>query len=639
MTTPIPTSTGPRRARLASGLAAAAAAGLVAVLVPRVLALVAAPESGATLARALPGPLGGLLVRLAEAPGLVAALAALVPLVLWVAARLAGTLAASDPERLHRGLAFAWTVSVLAAAAAILARPSELKQGLAALGYAIGWPTVLSAAAVLWTSSFSRALSHGILLALTLAGLVARVLPLGWPGEHSLTWWAMLPAAPLGALAVAVGLGALAVAIVLAVIARADRVPAPLALAALSLASLLLLRALPAFEHYGPAKHSAALASEINTSYFQAADSVRGVRAFVRDHARRMPGYAMHARTHPPSWPIVFHAATRAGDTPAAVAVASATARVLGADLREAAELAASVALRPLTFAETNGLWLVVGRLAAWILALPWCVWFLSRSRVGNAPALRAAALATLLPAPLLYFPDVDVVHPALYAIAAGAWLRRDRHPAWPFLGGVTAAILAALSFGNLALFAWFAIVVALEWRAPRGTARHELRAALLVLVPLAGLVAAAVAVGARPFTMLATALAEHREILAHRTALLWMALHPLEVAVGLGFPLVFAFARGIDWGGLAARARARAATGAEPLLVATLATLVLLDLSGATKGESARLWMGWFPLLVAGGAGVLAAHQRGWGRLALGLAATLVVLKGFYVFVWLYKL
>jgi hypothetical protein len=48
---------------------------------------------------------------------------------------------------------------------------------------------------------------------------------------------------------------------------------------------------------------------------------------------------------------------------------------------------------------------------------------------------------------------------------------------------------------------------------------------------------------------------------------------------------------------------------------------------------------MGCFPLVLAGAAPALAARERDWPRLAVLLAATLVVLKGFYVYVWLYTL
>jgi hypothetical protein len=42
---------------------------------------------------------------------------------------------------------------------------------------------------------------------------------------------------------------------------------------------------------------------------------------------------------------------------------------------------------------------------------------------------------------------------------------------------------------------------------------------------------------------------------------------------------------------------------------------------------------------VLAGAAPALAAREHDWPRLAVLLAATLVVLKGFYVYVWLYTL
>ncbi len=640
MRTPaLPVAADARRARFASALAVITSSLLVGVLVPRVLATLVAGNANATLARALPGGLGGLLSKFAEAPLLVAVFVAFAPPLLWVASRLAGALIGSDPRALDTGLAFAWTVSVLASASAIVWAPGEIKQGLAALGYALAWPAVLSVAAVLWSSALPRVLAHGLLLFCTLAGLVARVLPIGWPGEHSLSWWAMLTGVPPGALLFSLSLVAVAALLVCVVIARAGRVPSLLALLLLSLASLLLLRALPMLEHYGPAKHPAALASEINTSYFQAAGRVTAPGAFVRAHAATMPSLAMHARTHPPLWPLAFHAATRLGAADAPARAASLVARALGADTREAAELAASVAEQPLSLAQVNGLWLLVGGFALAVALLPFAVWFLASAFASPRSAVRAAALAVLLPAPLLYFPDVDVLHPVLYALAAGAWLRRERGTIWPLTAGGITALLVALSFGNLALLACFMGVAWLGAHGPGRSPGHDRRHTVLLLLPLVALAVVALLMGAHPYAMLTTALAQHRAILAHRTRLLWMALHPLECAVGVGFPLVFAFARGFDWRGLFERARARSLEGGELLWSATLATLLLLDLSGASKGESARLWMGWFPLALAGGVAALDTRERGWAWLVLGLAVTLVVLKGFYVFVWLYRL
>jgi hypothetical protein len=629
----------PGAAFAASAVVALLAALLAGRLAGGVLSALGADGDAGTLARALPGPAGALLLAVGRAPLLAMALAGLVPLACWTAAVLAARPARTEPRQAHLGLSFAWLVSVVTSVSAWVAPPADAKQGLAALGYALGWPAYLSLVALLGPSRLPRPATRGALLAALLALLVVRALPLGWPGETSLSWWAMLPAVAPARLAAALLLVAVATFAVVAVLARGARGHALASLAPLVLASLLLQRALPELEHYGPAKHPAALASEINTSYLQAAWRVRDPASFVRGHADSLGTLPMHARTHPPLWPLVFHGAVGLGETPYGRAVAGAAARLLGADVREAAELAASVAERPLADAEVTGLWLLVARFALAVSMLPLATWFLARALGSELAARRAAALSVLLPAPLLYFPDVDVLHPLLYALAAGAWLRRARGATWALLAGGVAALLVAFSFGNLALYAAFAALALLSARAGGPGLRSEWRHAATALAPLASLVAGAELSGARPLAMFAQALRQHHAILAHRTPLLWVALHPLELAVGLGFPLVLAFGSSLDWRALLDGVRRRALAGGPLLLAATLLVLLVVDLSGQGKGEAARLWMGWTPLLLAGGCGALETRSRGWGRLAVGLAATLVVLKGFYVFVWLYRL
>ncbi len=621
---------------LAVALGAAVLAGSLAI---QVLAALDPAGEAATLARALPGPAAALLARLARAPLLAGLLAGMVPVAAWAAATWAVRPACAEPRTVARGLAAAWLVSLLASALALTAGPLAPRQELAALGYALGWPAWLSLLAVLGPSRLPKPATRGVLLGVLLLLLVLRVVPLGWPGETSLSWWAMLPAVPPARLLGALALIALATLAVIAVIRRGERGRTLAALAPLVLASFLLQRALPELEHHGPAKHAAALASEINTSYFQAGARVGAPAEFVRAHADSLARLPMHARTHPPLWPVVFNGATRLGELRFVQRLAGGTARLLGAEPRQAAELAASVAERPLAAAELAGLWLLVARFAVAVALLPLAVWFLARAVGGELAARRAAALATLLPAPLLYFPDVDLVHPLLYALAAAAWLRRARGAAWALLAGAVAALLVALSFGNLALYAAFAALAALAGGSARRGLRAEAASGALALVPLALLVAAAWLAGARPLAMFAAALREHHAILAHRTPLLWMALHPLEAAVGLGFPLVLGPGGALAWRALADGARRRALEGGPLLLGATLLVLLLVNFSGQGRGEAARLWMGWYPLLLAGACAALESRPRGWALLAAGLAGTLVVLKGFYVFVWLYRL
>ena len=616
-----------------------AAAGGAWLLAYRVLGQLSATADADTLTRALPGPLAEVVKRFVGAPTLPALFLALVPPLAWIACGGIGSALRADGTRARGAQALVWLGSLATSVAALLAGATAAKQGMSALGYALAWPALASLAAVLWASPLPRLTVVALVTDAVLLGLVARVLPVGWPGENSLSWWPMMLSAPRGPMLLAVG-GVLAAA-GLAVVAASRRTQArpAIRLGALTLASALLLRSLPALEHYGPDKHAAALASAINTSYFQVASGIRSPHSFVSGYGERMRSLPMHARTHPPSWPLLFRAALDAGAHPAGARIAHAAAWAMGADWRASDTLAASVAERPLAPAETAGLWLMVALLAVCVLALPAAGYFLARAFAPPDVAVVAAAWCALLPAPFLVFPDVDVVHPMLYALAVGAWLRRDRHLAWALAAGVIGAVLVALSLGNLALYLAFASLTLLGYyNAPRRGWR-EGAAVVLLLLPLAGAAAWAEVLGAHPLALYAEGMRQHHLILAHRTRWLWMFLNPLETAIALGVPTTLWLALHLDLRGLWRGLRRATLAGGERLTSAGLIVLLALDLSRQTRGESGRLWMGFFPLLLAGAAPVLAPRELDWRRLALLLAATLVVLKGFYVFVWLYAL
>jgi hypothetical protein len=620
----------------AAMLAAALAAGALA---RAVLLRLAAGEDQETLARALPGPLARVVERFAGAPLVPSLFVALVPLLVWVACGALTSALRSDDRNAQRAQALIWLGSIGASLAALASGMTAAKQGMAALGYALAWPALASVAAVLWASPLPRIVLVALVTDLVLVGLAARALPIGWPGENSLSWWAMLPHAPRGPLLAALLAAAMAAALATLAVARQLRLPLAARLALLTLLPALLLRTLPGLEHYGPEKHAAALASEINTGYFQVAGRVVERGAFVRGYAADMAALPMHARTHPPLWPLVFRAALDAGARPGGERLARFAAHALGAGWDASDSLAASVAEHPLAAADVAGLWLLVAALAACVLALPLATYFAARAFAPSEAALLAAAWAALLPAPLLYFPDVDVAHPVAYVLVLGAWLRRDRHGLWPLAAGTLAAALVALSFGNLTVLILCAAVTLLGVNGEPARRRRELVHVALLLLPLALLVAWAERAGARPLALYAEAMRQHHVILAHRTRLLWVGLNLLESAVALGVPTVLWLASQLDWRALGARARRAALAGGERLLAGTLLALLVLDVSGQTKGESGRLWMGCFPLVLAGAAPALAARERDWPRLAVLLAATLVVLKGFYVYVWLYTL
>ncbi|MEQ1833802.1 MAG: hypothetical protein ABL977_12165, partial [Candidatus Eisenbacteria bacterium] len=296
---------------LGAGLAASALGG-------RVLAAFAAGQDREVLGRALPGPLAVLFTQLSRSPVLIHVLFALVPVLVALCCGAIVHLLRADGVRAVRGQTLVWTVSAVISLITLAAGVEGLKPGMAALGYALAWPAVGALGVVLWSSAQPRGRVFAVWTLVVLAGWVLRLLPVGWPGQNSLTWWAMLPARP--PLEVVAGIATLALAAVLARVVprRAQGTGVAWRLLLATGVSVLLLRALPAFEHYGPAKPPAALASEISTSYLQVALTIDDAPEFARQHADRLRTYPMHARTHSPVWPLLFRAAIRAGASPVA---------------------------------------------------------------------------------------------------------------------------------------------------------------------------------------------------------------------------------------------------------------------------------------------------------------------------------
>jgi uncharacterized membrane protein len=469
-------------------------------------------------------------------------------------------------------------------------------------------------------------------------GLLIRALPLGMPGQNSWSYWAMLPHRPIAALLT----GSFELILALALLIALGRVRSEVAcrwgLAGLALVGLLLTRGLPEFEHYGPDKHAASLASENNTSYLQVSDRLGETAPALRGYAARMPDLPMHGRTHPPGWPLLFRAATRLGATPIGEMKAGATAWLLGADRSTAARLASDVAERPLSAAEDAGLWLLVGLALLCVLILPALVYLAAREFAEPPAAFRAAQAATLIGAPLLFFPDVDCVSPAAFTFAIWAWLRSGRagSAGWAWVSGIVIAGLACLSFGNLSLLPVPILFLVISSGSRRPGAPSEWSRVAGLLAPVVILAAVLLMQGIDPFRMLAEAQRQHHLILAHRDQTLWTFLDAQEFIVFFGVTLVVWIATVTPPRTL--RPRPHSLEPGAALIAGTLLTLLLLDVSGETKGEAGRIWMGFMPLLVAGTAPAWAGRPlREWALLATGSLGVLVVLKGFYVFIWPY--
>lgn len=242
----------------------------------------------------------------------------------------------------------------------------------------------------------------------------------------------------------------------------------------------------------------------------------------------------------------------------------------------------------------------------------------LARSTLSAPAAWAAAAFWPLVPAANLFQPDADAAYPFLstLALALAAWPVKRRGVTLPAILALACGV--ALAFGtffSLAFLPVGLIVALVVASAPTVSARRKGALILAIGVGFVSLIALAWSLtGANPVTVWTWNLKNHARFYVEypRTYLAWLAVNPIELAVALGLPAVVWCVCGL----VAPRSVPRAAW-------ATIAVLVVLNLTGRNMGEVARLWMLFLPpLLLATGAGLT---RLGGGPSALGSSAVLL--------------
>jgi hypothetical protein len=159
-------------------------------------------------------------------------------------------------------------------------------------------------------------------------------------------------------------------------------------------------------------------------------------------------------------------------------------------------------------------------------------------------------------------------------------------------------AIALFLSYGAFAYAAVaMLVVIAVEWplRGLQRTAALLLAAAVVVALLLT-------AAGAWGFNYLAsarTALGIHRvEYTAPRQYTTWLWANLMDATLFAGMPVILL---GV-WGCIAGVMRGRwTSTASMRARVAVLAGILLLDVSGTTRGEVGRIWVPMMPMMYLG--------------------------------------
>lgn len=351
--------------------------------------------------------------------------------------------------------------------------------------------------------------------------------------------------------------------------------------------------------------------SELSGGFFNVGAPVTDNREFLAHFVEQMPSYPVHPQRHPPGLPLLFASARQLFDRlPGVGAAVGGALRPYQCHNLPLMNLPDS-ALAAATIQMLVPIWLG-------LVVLP--LYWLGRRLYGVGPALAAVLLWPLLPSVALWATRWNQLYAlftvlAFLALVGGLSGRR----LWAVaLAGLVVGLAMFFSLGNLVIAAFlglFALVWYLDSDA-RPSPGWLLAAAAAFVAGLAlpwGLVW--LAYGLNPVALWNTAMSTHLGL--GRDYFVWLFYHLYDFLVFFGIPLI------VFW--LARLARAGAGWRVRPRDVLALSFglgLILLDLSGTSQGETARVWAFLLPLALL--AAVPLADER--GRIMLGIAALLAV-------------
>jgi hypothetical protein len=325
----------------------------------------------------------------------------------------------------------------------------------------------------------------------------------------------------------------------------------------------------------------------------------RDPRAFLREHAARLPALAVsakHAGTHPPGPVLYYRSALALFEsaprlTDGLLAAAGVPAREFRPPATRAARAAAILGALLLGF---------FGALTAWPLA------HLARALgVESLAAGRLAVLWSLLPGPALMTPQFDQALSLPVIVATTLLLTATSRPTQG--PGLLRAVLAG-AVGGVAVFNSYGAPVFLAVGGVAAlAASHRTRTAHRASAAIAGLATAVTGfvafgipalLGHEPVRAMLTALSVHREMYtAPRSYALWLLFNPLDLALFLGVPV--AVAGTLRLAATPGRVGERNLIPTDRFRLATWGGVALLVVLGVTRGEVGRIWIPLMPLLL----------------------------------------
>jgi methylthioxylose transferase len=338
--------------------------------------------------------------------------------------------------------------------------------------------------------------------------------------------------------------------------------------------------------------------------------AANGVRQSLGDWPRIMreahDANIIHFTTSPPGQPLIHH-----------------TAALLIRDLPGAKDL--SMALRqfqctdPVVMAYTRGELIsvaLVGMLMplwATLAAVP--IYFAAMHLIGDTQAaLRMASWWPLVPSVLMFTPTWNTLYPALAAGSFALLLTGIKQDGWRQSALIVGAglLMSAATFLNFAVMPVlliFGLFVLLTHWLPERRTRHTLMIGLWFGLGLLSLwIIYWSLTGLTPLDLASVTADQHSELVAGRDFLAWLILHPYDVLMFTGWPLVALFVAGMIY---AIKRDATRNSQVMTLGLSLLITIILVDLTGAVQGENARIMSYYAPFILLGSTALLQRSAR----------------------------
>lgn len=240
----------------------------------------------------------------------------------------------------------------------------------------------------------------------------------------------------------------------------------------------------------------------------------------------------------------------------------------------------------------------------------------------GIEHATRVIAWWPVVPSLLLFAPTWNTLYPLLAVSALALLIQglRGNNRIWVVGAGFIMSMMTFLNFAVLPLLGLYGAFTLLSWF-------FFLREEQPVWWPVQmgvyfglGLVSVWAVfwfnTGFTPFDLLAVTFDTHLDI--ERNYWIWLVLHVYDMLMFAGWPLV---ALGV-WGLWRAVARLRSGETIHIVDVLTLSlvcTIVLLDLTGITRAESARIWLFFVPFILLAATEQFTQTSTNWDLPLLG--------------------